>query len=59
MKNLFLFEQLPQLENFTRWHHELGINIEGIDVIHELLQRIEALQQQVHRLKGKISFDEI
>ena len=47
-------EQLPQLEQFIRWHYELDINLEGIDVIANLLQRIESMQEEIRTLKNKL-----
>ena len=37
-------DQLPQLEKFIRLYYELDINIEGIETINYLLQRINSLQ---------------
>lgn len=44
-------EQIPQLERFISLHYDLDVNIQGIEVVHNLLQRIEQLQQQVELLK--------
>jgi hypothetical protein len=48
-------EQLPQLEQFIRLHYELDINLEGIDAISNLLQRIEQMQKEIRSLKNKLS----
>jgi hypothetical protein len=48
-------EQLPQLEQFIRLHYELDINMEGIDAISNLLQRIEQMQKEIRSLKNKLS----
>ncbi|MDR2147783.1 MAG: chaperone modulator CbpM [Tannerella sp.] len=47
-------EQLPDLETFTRLYYDLSINIEGIDVIHNLLQRMRELEAELRLLRGRI-----
>ncbi len=50
--------QLPQLEKFIDFHYALGINIEGLETIHHLLQRMDSLQEEVNRLKNIEHFHE-
>ena len=45
--------QLPSLEKMVRLHYELDINLEGIETIFHLLERIEALQQEMFKLQQK------
>lgn len=45
---------LPTLEVLIRLHNDLHINIEGIDAIHHLLNRIKELQQENQLLKNKL-----
>jgi hypothetical protein len=47
-------EQLPQLEKYVRFYYELDINLEGIETISYLLQRIENLQHEIVVLKNKL-----
>jgi hypothetical protein len=47
-------EQLPDLELYTRWHSEMGINPEGMDVIRHLLQRIRGMQTEMEALKTRL-----
>jgi hypothetical protein len=49
-------EQLPQLEKFVRFYYELDINLEGIETISYLLQRIENLQNENMKLKNRLCF---
>ena len=46
-----LTHQLPLLEKYTRLYYDLDINVEGIEAISHLLQRIESLQNEMERMK--------
>lgn len=46
--------QLHELEKFIRLHYELGINMEGIDAIAHLLQKMKNLQEEIADLKNKL-----
>lgn len=46
--------QLKDVEKMIRMHHELNINIEGIDVIFNLQQRINQLEQELTQTKNKL-----
>lgn len=48
-------EQLRELETFTRWHHDLGINIEGIDALHNMLEKLRQVQDEIHELRLRLS----
>lgn len=45
-------DQLTALEKYAHMHYELDINIEGIEAISHLLNRIESLQKELQQLKG-------
>lgn len=47
-------EQLQQLEKIVRLHYELDINMEGIETINYLLQRISSLQDDIIFLRNKL-----
>jgi hypothetical protein len=47
-------EQLPAVEKMIRLHYDLKINIEGIDVIANLLDKIETLQQNLKTTQNKL-----
>ena len=51
---LIPFGQLEQLERFTRWYKELDLNIEGIEVVGHLLQKLSEMQQRVHELEARL-----
>ncbi len=48
-------EQLKDFEKIVRLHYELNINLEGIDAIAHLLQRIDDLQQELVVTRNKLS----
>jgi chaperone modulatory protein CbpM len=50
--------ELSRLEQIVRLHQELDINLEGIDAINNLLQRIEEMQKEITDLRNKLSFHE-
>lgn len=51
-------EQLSQVEKMTRLHHDLHVNIEGLDVIKNLLEKIEASQNELKQLRSRLRFYE-
>lgn len=48
------YEQLEQLESYTRWHRELELNVEGIEAVQHLVQRIRDMQEHIHRLEQRL-----
>jgi MerR HTH family regulatory protein len=46
--------QLQQLEKYIRLYYELDINIEGIETITHLLQRVISLQDEIIMLRNKL-----
>ena len=50
--------ELPQAERIARLHSDLGINLEGIDAIKHLLQRISEMQDEIMTLRNKLSLYE-
>ncbi len=47
-------EQLKEVEKMIRFHYDLNINIEGIDVISNLLNQIHDLRQELNTAKNKL-----
>ena len=45
------FEQLTDLEKYMHLHYELEINMEGLETIKHLLNRVQDLQNEVNRLR--------
>jgi hypothetical protein len=53
--NAFIPEdQLPQAEQYIRWHYELDINLAGIDAITHMLQRVETMQEEIRVLRNRL-----
>ena len=46
--------QLAELERYTHLYYDLSINMEGIDAIHHLLQRMEEMQRELHELRSQL-----
>lgn len=50
----FASDELALVEKMLRLHYELGINMEGLDAIANLLRQIEALQQELIIAKNRL-----
>ena len=50
--------QLQKLEQIIRLHDDLNINLEGIDAITHLLDRVKSLQTEIAGLKNRLSIYE-
>ena len=46
--------QLTELEKLLRFHYDLDINLEGIDVIIHLLNRLKSMQEEMAVLKNRL-----
>lgn len=58
-EKLFVEEsELPQLEKLVRLYHEMDINLEGIETITYLLQRMHDMQRQITALENKLQMYE-
>lgn len=47
-------EELPRLEKIVVFHRELQINLEGIDVIINLLERVTRMQDETTQLRNRL-----
>ena len=45
-------DELQKLEKFVRLHYDLDINVEEIETINHLLEKIEELQKQILQLRN-------
>jgi hypothetical protein len=46
--------QLQKLEQYTRLHYDLNINVEGIEVIEQMLARIKNMQHEIAALRDNL-----
>jgi len=46
-------DEIQKLERFVRLHYDLDINLEGIETIHYLLQKIENMQKELLQLRNR------
>jgi hypothetical protein len=51
-------EQLHNLEIYTRWYHELGINPEGIDALRHVVEKMKVMQAEINLLRTRLRFYE-
>ncbi len=58
-ENRFILqERLSDIEKMIRIHHDLNVNLESIDVIFNLIDRIDTLQSELKSLKNRLSLYE-
>lgn len=53
-KEFVQIDELKKLEKYIRLHYDLNINFEGIEVVEELINRMELLQHELTRLKNRL-----
>ncbi|MCX2837831.1 chaperone modulator CbpM [Salinimicrobium sp. MT39] len=51
-------EQIRELERLMRLHYDLDINLEGIEAINHLLDRVSHLQNEVRQLQNRLKLYE-
>ena len=47
-------DQLPELEKMVRLYYEMDINLEGIETISYLLNRMNQMQKQITHLNNRL-----
>jgi len=50
--------QINEVEKMMRLHYDLNINLEGLDVVYNLLKRVENLQSEITSLHNKLKLYE-
>lgn len=53
-----LEDDLKELESIVRLYNEMDINLEGVEVIRHLLQRINTMHDEIISLKNRLDFYE-
>ena len=51
-------EQLPTLEKIIRLYYDLEVNMEGIDVINNMLDRMDMMRKTIQQLENKLKLYE-
>ncbi|WOD42954.1 chaperone modulator CbpM [Hwangdonia lutea] len=46
--------QIKEVEKMMRLHYDLDINLEGVDVIFNLLKQVESLKNEINTLHNKL-----
>jgi len=49
---------LAELEKFVRLHYDLEINVEGIEAITYLLEKVKGMQNEINYLRNKLNLYE-
>ena len=50
--------QLKELESIVHLHYELDINLEGIETIYHLMQRMNSMHDELTTLRNRLRFYE-
>ncbi|KGL62488.1 chaperone modulator CbpM [Polaribacter sp. Hel1_85] len=50
--------QITEVEKMIRLHYDLNINLEGVDVIYNLLNEVDSLKKEITHLQNKLKFYE-
>lgn len=48
-------DELQMLEKFIRMHYELDINMQGIEAINFLLERVQDMKGEIARLRNRLN----
>ena len=52
-------DQVKDIEKMIRLHFDLDINMEGIDAIYHLLQKVDRLHNELKSVKNQMHFDNL
>lgn len=53
-----LDEEISEIERFDRLYNDLGINIEGIDAINNMLRRMRTMENEMNILRKRLGIYE-
>ena len=51
-------DRISDVEKMIRMHHELNVNIEGIDVVFNLLHKVDGLQNELALVRNRLGLYE-
>ncbi|WP_055434742.1 chaperone modulator CbpM [Lacinutrix algicola] len=52
--NYIKITQINEVEKMMRLHFDLNINLEGLDAVYNLLERVESMQNEIITLNNKL-----
>ena len=58
MEKFIHITQFPEIDRYIHFHYDLHINIEGIDAIRHLLNKVSSLQEEIQQLKRQLQLHE-
>jgi len=47
-------DQLSKVEKYIRFHYDLDINLEGIETISHMLERIQSMHDEITELRNRL-----
>lgn len=47
-------DDIPEIERFDRLHRDLGINLEGIDALNNMMRRMRNMENEMEMLKKRL-----
>ena len=50
------YDELSDFEQFIRWYYEMDINVEGIDALRHVLEKVKSLQTEIDLLRSELHF---
>lgn len=53
-EHYLLLSELPSVERYSRMYYDLSINMEGIDAIHHLLEKMEDMRREMSLLRKQL-----
>ena len=53
-KHCLLVSELPNVERYSRMYYDLSINMEGIDAIHHMLERMDDMRREITSLRKQL-----
>ena len=54
-EHYLLVSELPDVDRYSRMYYDLSINMEGIDAIHHLLERMEEMKREMDSLRKQLT----
>lgn len=52
-------DELSDFERFINWHYDLDVNLQGIEIIHEMLKKLRHLQEENRNLTQRLGITKL